>query len=412
LEPNSPAKKAQGMQNVFSKMPVIDSAYTSEYAAAVTNFEGNKHFWKSDMTVHRRKKFYTSVKMSSKRVGGSESCNDENIQGYHLGDGATYFYQSGEEYTNIFPLWDWKKIPGTTTFHDTASLPMLPCSGYNIQSDFVGGVSDGTNGISTMAYTRDGLVAQKSWFFFEDAIVCLGAGIHTNKNEPVTTSINQSLLHGNVIVNQAGKTKNLQLGEHDLPNVSWVLHDNWGYYFPEKPAVEISNKQKTGSWNLVTKRMPATEVNADLFAIDINHGNKPDSARYAYYVFPHADVSNISARGKHINLISNSANLQVAENQSMTGLVFVKPGEASTERFGKVSVNEACVLMLTQKNGATYISIADPTHLLTKIAISLSGKKTSKTQTSEYDSKKVMTHFSIQLPTGFEAGKTIEFQVR
>ena len=42
-----------------------------------------------------------SVKMCSNRVLGAETVNKENIQGYHMGDGVTFLYQSNKEYENI-----------------------------------------------------------------------------------------------------------------------------------------------------------------------------------------------------------------------------------------------------------------------------------------------------------------------
>ncbi len=293
LFPNAQADKANSIQRIVNKMPLIDAGFKDQYAAALDDFEGDNHFWKSDMTVHRRNNFYASVKMSSRRVGGAESCNDENIQGYHLGDGATYFYQSNDEYTDIFPYWDWKMIPGTTTFHDNVPLPVLPCSGYNIASDFVGGVSDGVNGIATLAYNRDSLTAQKSWFFFDDAIVCVGANINSNENKEVRTTVNQGFLHGDVLVKQNAAASNNCGGAHNLDNVHWVLHDNWGYYFPEPTNIALSNEEKNGDWHNVLKRMPPATIKASIFSLWINHHTQPKAMQYTYYVFPAATANNI-----------------------------------------------------------------------------------------------------------------------
>ncbi len=277
--------KANSVERTFNKMPLVDAAFKKQYLKAMNDFNGNKHFWRSDMTVHRRENFYTSVKMSSWRVAEAESCNDENVQGYHLGDGATYFYQSNQEYTDIFPFWDWKMIPGTTTFHDAKPLPVLSCNGYRIASDFVGGVSDGLNGIATLAYNRDSLHAQKSWFFFNEAVICLGAGINSDENKEVTTTINQSFLHGKVLVKQAAASKTIEAGQHNLSDVSWILHDNWGYFFPRKAAIEVANRQQNGNWNKVLKRMPSKEIKADIFTLWFNHGSMPKAARYAIMFF-------------------------------------------------------------------------------------------------------------------------------
>ncbi len=409
LFPGAQADKAAGIERILQKMPLADPAGKEQYLTAMNDFDGNKHFWKSDMTIHRRQNFYASVKMSSVRVGGAESCNDENIQGYHLGDGASYFYQSNKEYTDIFPFWDWKMIPGTTAFHDAVPLPVLPCSGYNIPAQFVGGVSDSVNGIATLAYQRDSLYAQKSWFFFNDAIVCLGAGIRSAENKEVRTTVNQSFFKGDVIIKQANGVQTAVAGEHKLDKVSWILHDNWGYYFPGRADVGMSNRQQTGSWHNVLKRMPDSIMNAALFTLWFNHGMQPAAGHYAYFVFPAATSTNIERRAAAFTVVQNTPALQVVENSQLqiSGLVFAQPGEAATKNFGKISADKPCVLMLSKKHAAQNLAIADPTHLQTSVNIILPGKRECKAAAAVYNKDKGNTTISIVLPTGPDAGKTV-----
>lgn len=413
LFPNAQSDKANSIQRILDKMPLVDPGFKDQYATGMNDFNGNNHFWKSDMTVHRRDNFYASVKMSSTRVGGAESCNDENIGGYHLGDGATYFYQSNNEYTDIFPFWDWKMIPGTTTFHNDDPLPVLPCSGYNIPSDFVGGVSDGINGIATLAYNRDSIYAQKSWFFFDDAIICLGAGIHSVEDKEIRTTINQSFFHGDVLVKQAANTKVVSAGQHTLDNVSWIMHDNWGYFFPGKANIELANRDQEGEWHNVLKRMPAATVKAAIFTLWFNHHTKPKADSYSYYVFPAARAEKMDARAAAFEVVQNSSKLQVVENyaKQMAGFVFVQAAEANTKTFHKISADKPCVVMITQKYAVQQISVADPTHKLTSIVISIQGNKKCKTTEAVYDKTKDKTFFTIQLPQGADAGKTVKLLI-
>lgn len=413
LFPGAQSDKANSIQRITTKMPSVDAAYKQQYLSALDDFEGNNHFWKSDMTVHRRNSFYASVKMSSRRVGGAESCNEENIQGYHLGDGATYFYQSNEEYTDIFPFWDWKMIPGTTAFHDAVPLPVLPCSGYNIASDFVGGVSDARNGIATLSYKRDSLYAQKAWFFFDDAIICLGAGIHSGEEKEVRTTLNQSFLSGTVLVKQAGTISTVAEGTHAYDNVNWVLHDKWAYFFPGTTTVQLSNNKQAGSWHNVLKRMPDSIMQASIFTLWINHQSKPANGHYAYYVFPAANEQDIEKRGASFEVIANNANLQAVEGKDgkKAGFVFVEPAEISSARFGTISADKPCVLMMEQILSARHISVADPTHRLNKLVIGLTGKRACGNAAVDYDKSKNKTFLTIDLPQGPDAGKTLSLIV-
>ncbi len=411
LVPHAQAEKALGIARIMATMPLVDSSNTDRYKAAMKDFSGDKHFWNSDMTVHRRDSFYMSVKMSSNRVGGSESCNEENIQGYHLGDGATYFYQSGNEYTDIFPLWDWKMIPGTTAFHGKAPLPVLPCSGYNIHTDFAGGVSDGMNGIATLAYGRDSLSAQKSWFFFDDAAICLGAGIHSSLDTEVRTTINQVFFNTPVIVRQSGGTKTLNAVEHSLAGTSWVIEDGWGYYFPGKADVELANQEQSGSWHSVLTRMPRDTVKGNVFTLWLNHGKSPVDARYAYFVFAGAKESTMEKRAEAIAVIVNNAGQQAVENPGKAGLVFIKPGTVQTSQFGAVAASDPCVMLITRKLSAEKIFVSDPTHKLAGLSIGLKGKRGCRAATVLYDAGKDISWLTVVLPRNEEAGKTLELWV-
>lgn len=411
LFPDAQKGKARNIAAIFARMPLFDPSLKTHYEKAMDDFSGNVHFWKSDMTVHRRNNFYVSVKMSSSRVAGSESCNSENIQGYHLGDGACYLYQSGNEYTNIFPFWDWKRIPGTTTYHDEEPLPVLSCSGYLINSDFVGGVSDGMNGVATLAYLRDGLKAQKSWFFFNEAVVSVGAGISSDEDKVVNTTVNQSFLHGPVVVKSGNTRKILSPGDHHLDRVQWVIHDQWGYFFPDKPDIKLSNKSQMGTWHQVLERMPPRMEKADLFTLWLDHGLRPRSSRYAWYAFPGATAANMEQKASEVTITANTDKLQVAESfaSKIAGFVFVNAGSAQSKLFGKVSVDKPSVMMLSRQSGKIRISLSDPGHKEREVIISLEGKSESSTFESVYDAEKNITSFRVLLPVGPEAGKSVNF---
>ena len=106
----------------------LHKAYGLAFAAADLEMEGfprqgnplvgHKHFGCSDYTVHRSREWMATVKMSSQRVVGTELINEDNLLGYYLGDGATFYYRRGDEYLDVFLLWDWRKVPGVTTSID------------------------------------------------------------------------------------------------------------------------------------------------------------------------------------------------------------------------------------------------------------------------------------------------------
>lgn len=397
LFPDSPQQKAKSLSRFFTQMEKLDPENSEEYARAndYRNLSGNKHFWRSDFQVFRTPNYYFSVKMNSERVIGAESCNSENVQGYYMGDGATFLYQTADEYRNIFPFWDWKKIPGTTVQQDNDTLPVLTARGYRINSDFVGGVSDGKNGIAVMDYNRNGLKAHKAWYMFDDMIVCLGSGINSSENLPVTTSINQSFF---VSKPEYQKTRN----NSDL--YRWILHDNIGYFFPDGGKATLSTNEENGSWNWVANRYPEKVLHTRIFKLWLEHGTNPKNESYQYILVPNASSEQLDKMALKIPFeINNEISLQEVESQSgnIAGVVFYKAGKS--EVFDGLEADQPCVVMLKKSVEGLTVSVSDPTQLLNKINLTVSGNYSAENSKVENGKTKI----NVLLPQNEEAGKTV-----
>ena len=402
---DSPELKAASLSSHFTRMQRLDPEFADAYKKAnqYETLSGHKHFWRSDFQVWRNPDYYFSVKMCSERVIGAESCNSENIQGYYMGDGATFLYQSGEEYRNIFPFLDWKKIPGTTTMQDNDTLPVLTARGYRIESNFVGGVSDGEIGVAAMDYSRNGLKARKSWFMFDRKIICLGAGISSGSGLGITTGVNQTYLNGEVFVKINGQAQSLS-GTQTLKSLSWIIHDNLGYVFPEGGNLMLQAEKIEGSWNWVARRYPDERMEADLFKLWYDHGRNPRDRSYEYILVPGADKEQLENLEKDFPFeIRNEKNIQavLSKDKSFEGIVFYRAGKFDGD-YG-TEVNNPCIIMLRKKPQGLQVSIADPTQLGKEIQITLNGEFI-------HDNAKIengKTKITIPLPRGGEAGKTI-----
>ncbi|WP_298551295.1 polysaccharide lyase family 8 super-sandwich domain-containing protein [uncultured Algibacter sp.] len=407
---NEQIKKANRLKACIQSMKMLDKDNVKVYNEALDakTLAGNKHFWKSDFQVHRRKNFYFSVKMSSERVVGTESVNQENIQGYYMGDGVSLISTHGKEYENIFPFWDWKKLSGTTIIQDKDPLPIIKFSGFKTNSVFVGGVSNGENGIAVMDYNRDGLKAKKSWFMFDDAIVCLGSGISTNANHQVTTSINQSFLKGGVVIGKDGALEtSVRRKRGIIPD--WVLHDNIGYLFPDGGNASISTQILEGSWNKVAKRYRPVILTEHIFKLWLSHGNQPKNGSYSYILVPNASEEKMMSLYKSNPFKIMNTKVQqsvVMTDEKKAGIVFYKKGTATIK--GGVSVDAPCVILLEEQSDHLDFAISDPSQKLTKIGVSIKGNYSI--ENSNYNNGK--THFVIHLPKGEQAGKTVQLQLK
>ena len=410
LYKNEQQKKAARLKVCLEQMKQLDKAYSEEYDKALNTkmLSGNKHFWKSDFHVHRRNDFYFSVKMSSQRVVGTESVNNENIQGYYMGDGVALLAVNNKAYQNIFPFWDWKKLPGTTILQDTEKLPIIKFRDFKTNGEFVGGVSNGKSGIAVMDYDRDGVKAKKSWFMFDDTIVCLGSDISSDKNAETTTAINQSFLKGNVVISKAG---NIQQKINQQKNVAldWVLHDSIGYFFPKNQKANLATNILVGSWNNVAERYRPILLTEHIFKLWLSHGMQPKNGSYSYILVPNASEDKMTSLYKSNPFKIMNTKVQqsvVMTDEKKAGIVFYKGGTATIK--GGISVDAPCVILLEEQSNHLDFAISDPSQKLTKIDVSIMGKY--NIENSNYNNGK--THFIIHLPQGEQAGKTVKLQLK
>jgi len=369
-------------------------------------------FWQSEHFVFQRPGFYTSVRMYSVRNQNMEyPHNSEGILNHHKGDGANFLSVVGDEYLNIWPVYDWQKIPGATILQK----PELPPANkvlMNGVTSFVGAVSDGEYGavafdfISPHDFTR----ARKGWFFFDDEYVCLGSGIESpSRTLPVVTTMNQALLDGDVIVSQGTRTETLKKGEHEIENANWVYHNGTGYLFPDSTHIHLSNRAESGKWTDITRQSssPKELVTKDVFALWIDHGVRPQGntggfdytstipkdVKYQYMVVPATTAGQMN-NDRGIEVLVNNRHVQAVQDQEsgMVQAIFYQAGEVDTSEGMKLSLDSPGAVMLKISEGKVKeITVADPSRSLSRIHLQISG----------------MEKLVIDLPGGVYAGQSI-----
>lgn len=274
----------------------ITAAISSGSAAATGSLVGNRNFWRSDFMTHHRPEFCISVKTSSTRTLQPESGNGEGLKNLHLADGVTLIQRTGNEYDDIMPVWDWRRLPGTTTEQGTYSLKPSTDWGMAGNSTHAGAVSDGTDGAAVFQYNRLGVAAKKSWFFLGDAMVALGADINSAAStQAVLTTLNQCLLSGAVNYGSAGSTATLT-GSASPSSLDWVHHANTGYFFPTLATnANLSATTQSGTWQSINTAQSATVINKDVFSLHLSHGSAFSGGSYAYIVAPGVSLTNMAS---------------------------------------------------------------------------------------------------------------------
>jgi chondroitin AC lyase len=169
----------------------------------------------------------------------------ENVR-FILSDGANFLYLRGDEDEDIFPVWDWARVPGITeaaTDSEGATCRTVNRSG---NSPFVGGVSNGVVGLSAMDLECGTLRGKKAWFFFSRYYVALGASITASGNAEVITDVNQTSLHSPVYISRSRKAVHAGTWHFDDAETTWVYHDHVGYLVGANPKVSLSIGPRSG----------------------------------------------------------------------------------------------------------------------------------------------------------------------
>ena len=410
-----------GMNYLQKMADLIDPANATTYLDALNRHRGNKtadynvkefnkHYWSSDYTQHARKGYLFAVRNVSTRTVEAESGNGENLKANYFSYGATFIAVDGNEYKNIMPYWDWRMIPGTT-FPYVATLPARPTWGTNYgTTTFVGGVSDGMNGISVLDfnYPATNTKAKKSWFCFENEIVCLGAGISDNSGFNLRTTINQAKMETpSYSVDNGGSTERMQTvssTSYSNSNLAYLRNGKVAYFFPNQGNVKYSMKSQSGAWKDINLDGSATIESGYVFSLWFDHGTNPTNASYSYIVVPGIDTPEKAQayNASAIEIIENTANTQAVINKSLNLLqiVFHKAG---TLTYGdmSVTVNQPCAFML--KNG-TLVTVSDPAQANSLISVSIVSKGVEYKKFISLNTNVGMTGTSVttdfQIPTG------------
>ncbi|MFL0063815.1 polysaccharide lyase family 8 super-sandwich domain-containing protein [Tenacibaculum maritimum] len=403
------ATKGTSFVKTIEKLKTLDPTNAAEYEAAIKRLKGTQgadymitdghtQFWRSDYTVHSRKGYSFSVRTSSTRVEKTEHGNKENLKGNYLADGGSAIRVDGDEYDNIFPVWDWNKVPGITV-PELATLTLPAQWGVLGKSTFTGGVSDGKYGATAYKQEEYDTPAKKGWFFFDDEVVCLGAEISSTATEPVSSTVNQSLLKGDVTVSENGSTAIVSKGEHSKTGVNWILHNKIGYVFPQGGNIKLSNQSQSGTWKSINAARSGTAVSKEVFKLWIDHGTTPTDGSYAYIVVPDkADASAMQSYNQNnIVIEENTGKIQAVKHTGldMLQVVFYEAGTYNKNGV-TIEVDQPCIMLLKKiSTTSVEVHVADPTQTVATINafIEVSGVSNSR-------------HLQFTMPTNSSAGSS------
>ncbi|MEV0823223.1 polysaccharide lyase 8 family protein [Nonomuraea rubra] len=341
---------------------------------------GHRLFAGMDRAVHRRPGWAASVSMASRRVAHYEYGNGENARGWHTGAGWLSWWGDGfgeEQYTDAF--WataDPYRLPGITV--STKRLADGEGGAWALPRPdvtWVGGATDGE--FAAVGQDLRGLggtmAARKAWFFLDDCVVCLGAGITSADGVPVETVVDNRNLgaRGTATVRVNGDRWNERDGKEGTwaeaarerrADVSWMhVPGHAGYVFPSPATVNLLMEERAGSWRDVNAAGSPDRITRRYLTMWLDHGTDPAGASYAYLLMPGATAEATRARAAAEGRVEILANTPYAQAIRVPELGLTAANLWAPTRVGPLAASApACVLIRERADGTAHVCVSDP----------------------------------------------------
>ena len=359
-----------GVIAIIDRMIIVDTVYKDFYLKARKRFseigeesygveKQNVSFWRSDYMVHNRPAFQATIRTASTRCRKTESGNGENLLGTFLSDGAFTIRQKGDEYLNVFPVWEWDKIPGVTSVKKEKVVAMT--WGAKGHSKLTAGVSNGVVGAYAYMHDDHDFKAVKSWFLLDDMVVALGVGISAD-NQALHTTLDQSHLRSIVEYKIGRQIEEIGKGKVILVNPEYILHNNMAYVPLEDGELVLKASDQKGNWVEINYNERNEELELPIFNLIWEHPKGTQEASYSYIQLPSCrDEKQIKNAKESITFV-NSQDLQAVycKKTECAMALFYKKGEYRVGKWS-ISVDKPALLLIEGlKNKQPKIEVVNP----------------------------------------------------
>ncbi|GGK94943.1 discoidin domain-containing protein [Mangrovihabitans endophyticus] len=382
----------------LTKMVRVDPLYASAYQAVLDSIygrtrtngvTGDKYFWRSEYYSHLRDDYGIFTRVNSSRMVGSEY---RSIFRPEVGNeivwnsaGSTTIQVNNHEY-DLGPAFDWFHYPGVTAPYVKDQVQGSTGNG----GSFTGGVSDGTYGASVYSLDRAATKGSKSYYYFDDEMVALGAGIDSDSAAAIHTTVNQAVAKSNASVN--GKAVPAGTDSAAVAHPTWAYNDEVGYVFPGDQQVLVSNKAQTGNW------IDQDPVTRDAFTLYFDHGVKPTDAGYQYVVLPAKTPAQVKAYAADpaVEVLRNDAKVQAVRHAGLhrTMATFYQAGSLDLGGGHSLEVSQPCIVILDESGDTPVVSVANPSRPGLVVHVAVQGTK------GAYDGV-------VALGSGADLGRTV-----
>jgi chondroitin AC lyase len=355
------------------------TSMASYLTSGTPNVLGHRQFWIGDTTVHREQNSSVFIRMNSNRTVNNECVNSEGTQSIHLADGLRSIHVDATEYFDIYPLWNWAKLPGTTLAQNNTPMTCANTKKASPQK-YVGGVASGVYGTAAFDFRSPDspvLTAKKTWFWLDSgAFVELGSNIVWPASVVATTVLEQNWLNPPVYTSsnasQPLSNKSTLRITHQAGETRWVHHRRIGYALFEADGDDtnvlvVETPTKTGSWSLIGTGSSAA-VSGNVFSAWVEHSAASGSS-YAILIMPaisYADFRSqlLTRLSEHVILARNiKMHAMMNIRTGVIGAVFFSSaGGTVCDADGRAifSVDSAVSVILRRSSSSITISVASP----------------------------------------------------
>ncbi|AOR30237.1 lyase [Streptomyces fodineus] len=348
---------------------------------AVAEPTGHRLFPSMARATHRRPGWAASLSMADKRITYYETGNGENLRGWHTGSGMLYWWGdtfAGGQYSDAFwPTVDPYRLPGTTVSRKAlADGAGGDWGAAKPDVNWVGGATDGQRAAvgQYLKGLQSTLVAKKSWFFLDDTVVCLGAGITCTDGTAVETTVENRNLgpSGGAPFTVDGTVRPASHPwSATLTGAKWAhIGGHGGYVFPGGTTLHALRDARDGSWSTINKGGSTTVVNRKYLTMYVDHGTDPVDASYAYLLLPGATVARTQARAADASRLTVLANTDSRQGVSVRSLGFTGVNFWLGGTVGRLTASDPCCVMISEKaDGTAVIAVSDPMRMRTSLTL-------------------------------------------
>jgi hyaluronate lyase len=401
LTDEHPLSKDGYNREIFGSLSLNDyllfkQAYKS--GGAKVNRNGLYAFNCMDRAVQHLKKCGVAIALSSTRIYKYEAINTENATCWYHGDGMIFIYTDGYDYS-----WEYYwyanpyKMPGTTVNLAERNAVVLSPSMYG-GSPYAGGVQQGKYGAvgyincypesigngTFASYNGSKISTNKSYFLFDNEIVCLGSGIKDYTGKEVITTVENRLWRDSDVLSIGGTAVD-EPAKIETTVTERTMHftNMGGYVFLGNTVGKVSyRKAKNGP---VTNFGPSSINQGDYYTtyrsfleITISHGKSNMNLgtvgydKYSYLYLPEASAeeTEIYANNPDVEILKLTDNIHAAYENTL-GIIAVNFFEeyppslkVNKSDFAVKNIeteSPASIMISKGENGEYIISISDPT---------------------------------------------------